>query len=656
MTRKFAWWGFSFLLGAALFSADISSAVGIVLPAVTAAGAILFVSLKKYRAYVLSAVVCILLGLFCGKGYALFRYYPAVRLSGTQQVMSGVVTNIRDNGGESRDVTIKGKIDGINAKVTFRTASDGFEVYDKVTAEGTVTKIENSFSFAAADHYYPKGVFLRGKADITKIGGCANLFMKTAVRLRDHTADSISSAVGASEAGFLKAMVCGDKTDIESIEKIQLYRSGIGHLFAMSGMHLALITTFFDVLLVLFVKSKRIRRLLLVVVAAVFAAFAGFSPSVVRAGIMLLAAYGGDAFGRETDCMNTLGLCAAVMTLLNPFVAMDTAFQLSLSAAFAIGVLSPAVTRHIKNEKQRKLVGDLIAPVIVLFVAMPFAAAAFDEISVISPITNVLLVPVCTIALVLTLGGMLFGGQCVVSVMLFKAAGALARVVLKVAEYFSSLAFAAVPSKYSGVMLLFSAAVIASVWFAVKKRSARIFVISAACAYLGVYSVVTFLDLSDRDTLHIVVLPDGKNCTAVVYDAENCAVLDIGSGGYLSYAAERIVRRRGIRKIGVVTSDNKKQDVSAVYEKTLYPPADEYIDTNAVDGEMCIGWNGVLITVENKRYVISGYGCEIVLEKGSLAVGNSVADISETEYPVEILLDKTTSTVRRLDNGFGEQQ
>ena len=63
-----------------------------------------------------------------------------------------------------------------------------------------------------------------------------------------------------------------------------------------------------------------------------FMGLAGFSPSVTRAGIMMLLYLGGFLLRREPDSLNSLGLAALVILFANPFAAADLGMLLSFSA------------------------------------------------------------------------------------------------------------------------------------------------------------------------------------------------------------------------------------------------------------------------------------------------------------------------------------
>ena len=73
----------------------------------------------------------------------------------------------------------------------------------------------------------------------------------------------------------------------------------------------------------------------LAVVLLVYIALTGFSVSVIRASIMLLAASSGRVFKRHVDTLSALGLAASVILLIWPYCLFTASFQMSFGAVLA---------------------------------------------------------------------------------------------------------------------------------------------------------------------------------------------------------------------------------------------------------------------------------------------------------------------------------
>jgi competence protein ComEC len=141
-----------------------------------------------------------------------------------------------------------------------------------------------------------------------------------------------------SGQGLAEALLIGYKDDLDK-ELVRTYsRTGVVHIIAISGMHLALI---YGLLLLLTrpLISQRLRWLRMGLVLAGlwgFSFLAGGGPSILRAAVMFSFMAFGSLIGRKGNGVNTLLLAALVLLLVNPFWLWDVGFQLSFTAVGGI--------------------------------------------------------------------------------------------------------------------------------------------------------------------------------------------------------------------------------------------------------------------------------------------------------------------------------
>ncbi|MFR6641788.1 MAG: ComEC/Rec2 family competence protein, partial [Christensenellales bacterium] len=124
--------------------------------------------------------------------------------------------------------------------------------------------------------------------------------------------------------------------------------SGIGHILAVSGLHVGFITAALAWLLGK-LRLNRYAKLGIVSSTLLFYCFlASFSPSVVRASAMCVIGLTADAFGKRRDSLS--GLCAAVTAILaiKPLYVYDVGFVLSVSAVAGILMFAETIKRLLK--------------------------------------------------------------------------------------------------------------------------------------------------------------------------------------------------------------------------------------------------------------------------------------------------------------------
>lgn len=177
--------------------------------------------------------------------------------------------------------------------------------------------------------------------------------------------------------------------------------TGLAHIVAVSGANVALVTAMTFVALRRFVGRKQALIPAVFAVAA-YLALTGFTPSVVRAGVMAMVYLGGTALGRPQSALPALALAAIAMTALDPGLARDVGFQLSLSATAGLIVFGPWVRWALERLAIATRLGGWI-PRVVLDVAaisvsatmatLPITWINFGQFSVIGPLANLVVDP-----------------------------------------------------------------------------------------------------------------------------------------------------------------------------------------------------------------------------------------------------------------------
>jgi ComEC/Rec2-related protein len=235
-------------------------------------------------------------------------------------------------------------------------------------------------------------------------------------KLREFIAESFCKNFSKNTAGFLTALITGSKEFISDRIYDTFKNSGIAHILAVSGMHLAVLVMFLN----LFInKLKKKHRILYFTILAVFILFfmflASFSASVVRAGVMILILLAGQVIDRRSDSLNSLGFACICILAVNPFSAMSASFLLSVLSTLAI--IKSAVPffkkyRYILCDRfylsgrisfyiGSAIMLSLAISISVMLYTLPVTAAMFGRVSLISPVTNLLFLPVTTIIIIL---------------------------------------------------------------------------------------------------------------------------------------------------------------------------------------------------------------------------------------------------------------
>lgn len=240
-------------------------------------------------------------------------------------------------------------------------------------------------------------------------------FYARILQLRRDIRHAIQQLLSGEEGALITALLLGEKSSLAAETVKDFRNAGVSHLLAVSGLHLSA----FSGLLLWLLKKLRLPRRLCSLGAmggvVFFMALTGFSTSVKRAGVMMLVYLAGGLFRREPDGINSLGFSVLLLTLFNPFAALDCGLLLSFSATLGILVFQGKSARWAGPWVEKIHHGFIrkwcyrFADSITLSLAanlftMPVLLLTFGELSLVSLPANLLAVFPATAAMLC--GGM----------------------------------------------------------------------------------------------------------------------------------------------------------------------------------------------------------------------------------------------------------
>ena len=347
---------------------------------------------------------------------------------------------------------------------------------------------------------------------------------------------------------------------------------------AVSGVHLSVVCSFFWLVISRLPISRYFRFGLLMVPVVCFVMLAGMSNSVIRAAIMIALVYGAGLFRRRADTFNSLGIAVILLTAASPFAVRDASFLLSVAGVFGIGVAAPVITAEI--EKKRKLGGvakPFIASVCVMVIVFPVTLLFFDEVSAVSPISNLILLPICTVILVGGVVVMLTGGLEFTAVPVLKICELCCRAVMIISEFIGQLRFSYIPLGSDFVLTVNIIAVVSAVLLLLVfgKRKCGIFLSSASLVLAMMLSCA--YKYAPNGNITVAVFREGSAVTAVIHGKRSACVVDLKKGGGASGSVVKYLNRNGIYHLEAVILNADVNTSLPVYSSSL-----ELFDTDTV--------------------------------------------------------------------------
>ncbi len=664
MKRKMAWIGFSYLFGLFLASFFNVKQNVIISVSVLLIAALLFIGIKNKRSFILIVSIPVLLAVCSNITYTKLVYNKIISYNGKIVNFSGRITDISEKASDKVLLTLDGKINQeTDAEIVVYADMTDMDYDDRICFSGTMQKIENSVSFSSEDYYKSKGIYLNC-FDVKNLRITDNPFSlrRYIMHYRDYLFGRINSILPGEEGAFISAMLCGDKSEMSQSVKLSLYRTGIGHIFAVSGTHLVIITAIILFLIKALKINRIIRFIILEVFIATFVVFSGASSSVIRAGIMLSVVFASDLFKRKSDTMNTLGLCAVILSAFNPYLIRNLSFLLSMSGAFSIGVAAPLVIHECNFKGKTKALKESIASLLTLSLCMlPISIFCFNEVSLISPLSNLLLIPICSFSLALAVGVAFFGGISFVANPLLIVSGLGIKVVLYAAKILNKIPFSYVSTgnTYLKGFMLF-ALIISAVALLKYRNSIKNAFLPVIMSLVLVVVGTTASIVLDRTTLHLLLLSDKVSKALLLYKGEQAVIIDLYGKGNMSDAFESYIEKQGIKSIDALFINNKNaNNVNSNYKDSIYVDIKNSFRTS--EG---MPNNDIKYVAENTELNTNGYKIKVLNDGGYLiSYGGTTVECTKTSdsslfdtnvkilYDDKRLLYENTDISLTRDNG-----
>lgn len=302
-------------------------------------------------------------------------------------------------------------------------------------------------------YYQGKGIFLLAyQIDETVFSADPYSVRDIPARIRRQVQQILETYIPPDCVAFARALLLGDTSGLSYRTDTDLKISGIRHVVAVSGLHISI---FFAIICTITFRKRFLTALIGMPLLFLFAAVAGFTPSVTRACIMSALMLTAQLSNREYDGPSALSFAALVMLAANPYCIRSVSFQLSVASVAGIFLFAPGIRRkltaHLDGKKGRKytlfrkVAAGIGVTIGAQIMTIPLCAYYFGVVSLVGVITNLLvlwvvsltfclLAAVCVLALAFPLLAGIVG----------EIAGVLIRYVLLVVKVMAAFPLAAV--------------------------------------------------------------------------------------------------------------------------------------------------------------------------------------------------------------------
>ena len=207
--------------------------------------------------------------------------------------------------------------------------------------------------------------------------------------------DLLTRVLPEPEAGLAAGILIGLRDRVDRGVATAFTTAGVSHVVAISGWNIAIVAAAVAAFGGRF--GRRRRSVITAIAIAAYVAFAGASPSVLRAGAMAGVVLLARESGRAGRAAAALGWAAALLLLVDPRLIADAGFQLStLATAGLIAWASPMTDRLDRwtgGRLPRWLGESLGVSLAAQAATLPVVLATFGRLAVVAPAVNLVVVP-----------------------------------------------------------------------------------------------------------------------------------------------------------------------------------------------------------------------------------------------------------------------
>jgi len=232
-------------------------------------------------------------------------------------------------------------------------------------------------------------------------------FRKTSLFIKNKITTSLQKIIPEPQSSLLISLIFGGKNNLTSVLEEQIRKCGLSHIIVASGLHLSIITKALSGFLDILYMSNALNFVFSFLFLFSFAFMAGLTPSIVRAAIMAFLLLLSRVSFRLYNSFNALLLAAVIMVWLNPLILFwDLGFQFSFLATAGIIFLYPLWLESSFwqqdwfNQKGRIIRATVLSSSSALMFVTPWLIFKTQAFSLVSPITNLLILPLIPLIMI----------------------------------------------------------------------------------------------------------------------------------------------------------------------------------------------------------------------------------------------------------------
>ncbi len=221
--------------------------------------------------------------------------------------------------------------------------------------------------------------------------------------LRSRMIETINKKMPEPEASLASAILFGNDKAVPKDLLDKFNSTGTRHIMAVSGQNISILTLILLNFALAIGASRKTAFYFSLISIIFYIILIGMPASAVRAGIMGLLILVAERMRRLNVSYRALVFAAVIMLALNPsLLVFDAGFQLSFAATIGIIFIYPPLAEYLKKmPNMLEARSSLAMTLAALAATLPISVASFNQFSLISPLANILIVPLVPLVMIL---------------------------------------------------------------------------------------------------------------------------------------------------------------------------------------------------------------------------------------------------------------
>ena len=354
----------------------------------------------------------------------IIREQPRIRLNADESYLVRYVVDVKSIRKNQQDIVVTG---GLNLNARYKNQNDiptaliGY----KISAYGKVRKPLNYNNPGQLDiitMLKNDGInasLSAGKrgVEIEEVEGSFwTKFLRLMAAIREHYKESMRQVMSNEDASAIFAMLFGGYEGLKPELTESFITTGIVHILSVSGSHMSLLAAVTAWFCNYFNLNRRIKLLIGLIIIGSYTVLSGFIFPVIRSafmGFLVFLAVSSEKYSQNSR--RSLSIIAILILLHSPLALFHISFQLSFIATAGLIYLAPMINKflhskfNLKNKVLDFTIMSLSVTLSALIFSQPIIAWYFNQLSVSSLLSNLIVIPILETVIILGLFAGTFG-------------------------------------------------------------------------------------------------------------------------------------------------------------------------------------------------------------------------------------------------------